>query len=255
MTDDPQTQTSEKAKFKRRKPIGVYLKECAAHLWLGIRALWPLWIGIVALIAVWFVFLNLGHQEVWFFLSNLECQEKTFRLIGMSLQLGGVATVAKGLIDSGKRSKKLNFLEKIALFFKKFPRRSVSIVTGWGRAVAPAHKGSAKGIVLPGPNTPLERRVELLEGITESLFSEVGILEGKLRAQSAELTLKMTEEVTNRKAEHKMLEEKIGELETELEMAVTGNIHIEWLGVFFFIVGIILASASPELAQVCKGMV
>jgi len=232
MTDDSQTQTSANTKNERRKPLWVYVKECVAYLWLGIRALWPLWIGIVALVAVWFILLNLG------------CQEKVIRLIGMLLQLGGVATVAKGLGDSGRLFKKPNFLEKIALLFKEFPRRRVTIRTGSGRVVASAPTGRGRGSVLPGPNTPLERRVELLEERTKSLFSEVDILEGKLRAQSDELTLKMTEEVTKRKAEHRALEEK-------LETAVIGNIHVEWWGVFFFIVGIILASASPELAQVC----
>ncbi len=229
MTDDSQTQISGKTKTESRKPLWAYLQQCAAHSRLAIRALWPLWIGIFALVAVWLILFILG------------CREKDIRLLGMFLQLGGFLTVAKGLMDSGRLFKKLTVREKIALWFKEFPRRRVTIQTGSGRGIAPAMTGSGRGMVLPGPDTPLEKRVEMLEERTTNLFSEVGELGGKLRAQSDELTLKITEEVTERKEGHRAFEE-------QLERAVIGGIHVEWWGVIFFIAGIILASASPELS-------
>ncbi|KZY47461.1 hypothetical protein A3731_07885 [Roseovarius sp. HI0049] len=230
MMDDSQTQTRAKTKTESRKPLLVYLKQCAAHLWLGICALWPLWIGIFALVAVWLILFVLG------------CREKDIRLLGMLLQLGGFLTVAKGLRDSGRLFKKPTVRERIALYFKRFPRRRVTkhIASAQGVSVSvPTARG--RGMVLPRPDTPLERRVEMLEERTTSLFREVGELEGKLRAQSDELTLKITEEVTQRRAGHRAFEE-------QLERAVIGGIHVEWWGVSFFIAGIILASASPELA-------
>lgn len=230
MTDDSQTQTSAKTNTESRKPLWVYLKQCAAHSWLGILALWPLWFSIFALVAFWMFFVVLG------------CQEKYIRLPGMLLQLGGFLTVAKGLRDSGRLFKKATVRERIALYFKKFPRRGVTnhILSAQGVSVG-ISGARARVIVSAGPNTPLEKRVQMLEERTISLFSEVGELEKKLRAQSDELTLKITEEVTQRTAEHKAFEE-------QLERAVIGGIHVEWWGVVFFIAGIILASASPELA-------
>lgn len=230
MTDDPQTQTSARTKTESRKPLWVYLKQCAAHLWLGIHALWPFWFGVFALAAVWTIVFILG------------CREKDIRLLGMFLQLGGFLTVAKGLRDSGKLFEKPTVRERIALYFKGFPRRRITnhIFSAQGIS-AKAMIGSGRGMVLPGPATPLEKRVDMLEERTKNLFSEVGELGENLRVQSDELTLKITEEATERKAGHRAFEE-------QLEKAVIGGIHVEWWGVIFFIAGIILASASPELS-------
>ncbi|MBE0412406.1 hypothetical protein [Yoonia sp.] len=229
MTDDSQTQTSAKTKTESRKPLWVYLKQCAAYSWLSIRALWPLWFGIFALVAVWSVLFILG------------CREKDIRLLGMLLQLGGFLTVAKGLRDSGRLFQKPTFRERIAIYFKGFPRPSATNHFRSAHISKKAMIETKRIVVLSGPNTPLENRVEKLEEITKSLFGEVGELGGNLRAQSDELTLKITEEVTQRKAGHRAFEE-------QLERAVIGGIHVDWWGVILFIAGIILASASPELA-------
>lgn len=231
MTDDAQKQTGAKTKTESRKPLWVYLKHCAAHLWLGIRALWPFWFGIFALVVLVSI------------VSILGCREKDIRLLGMFLQLAGFLTVAKGLRDSGRLFKKPTVRQRMALYFKGFPRSSVKnqIISAQGSTVI-AMTGSGRGMVSPGVNTPLEKRVEMLEERTKNLFSEVGELGGKLKAQSDELTLKITEEVTERKAGQRAFEE-------QLERAVIGGIHVEWSGVIFFITGIILASASPELSD------
>lgn len=69
----------------------------------------------------------------------------------------------------------------MALYFKRFPRRSVTnhILSAQGIS-AKAMFGIGRINVLHGPNTPLEKRVEMLEERTTNLFSEVGELEGKL---------------------------------------------------------------------------
>ena len=80
MTDDSRTHSSAKAETERRKPLWVYLKQCAAHLWLGIRALWPFWVlAVCPIVFFW------------------DCPERDIRFLGMFLQLVGFLTVAKGL--------------------------------------------------------------------------------------------------------------------------------------------------------------
>jgi hypothetical protein len=153
----------------RGKPLCVYLKQCTAHLWLGIRALRPFGLGICALVAVWLFVFYFGYRE------------NHIRLLGMFLQLFGFLTVAKGLRDSGTLFKKPTVRERMALYFKRFPRRSVTnhILSAQGIS-AKAMFGIGRINVLHGPNTPLEKRVEMLEERTTNLFSEVGELEGKL---------------------------------------------------------------------------
>lgn len=230
MTDDTQTQTSAKGKTESRKPLWVYFKQCAVHFWLGISALWPFWFAIFSLLAVYSI------------ISVLGCRERDIRLLGMVLQLFGFLTVAKGMRDSGRLFKKPTVRERVALYFRGFPRRSVKnqFISGLGTS-SKGMLGSGRGMVSPGQDTTLEKRVEMLEERTKNLFVEVGELGGKLRKQWDELTLKITEEATERKAGHRAFEE-------QLETAVIGGIHIEWWGVVFFIFGIIFASASPELS-------
>ncbi len=231
MNIDPQAKkTNANTNTESRKlHWWVYFNQCAAHLWLGIRALWPLWFGSFALVAIWIIIVIFG------------CREKGIRLLGMFLQLVGFLTVAKGLRDSSRLFKKPTILERIALYFNGFPRRRVMINSMSGQFSGPAATASVRASVSPGSDTPLERRVEMLEEKTEHLFSQVGELGKRLRAQSEDLTRKITEEGTQRKEGH-------GAFEKMLERAVIGGIHVEWWGVFLFIAGIILASASPELA-------
>jgi uncharacterized protein (TIGR04206 family) len=220
----------KKTKTESRKPHWwVYLKQCAAYLWRGICALWPLWVCIFAVAAF------------WKFLAFFGCVEKDFRLLGMLLQLVGVLTVAKVLIDSGRLFKKPTFRERIAQYFKRFPRRHVPIHGSLSAQEEGHDIARVRVFVSPSPDTPLEKRVEMLEEKTKNLFSEVDELGEKIRAQSDGLALKITEEVTQRKAGQRAFEE-------QLESAIIGGSHVEWWGVIFFIVGIILASTSPELA-------
>jgi hypothetical protein len=230
MTDDSETQTSAKTKTESRMPLRVYLKRFTAHLWLGIRDLWPFWLGICALAAVWLILFYFGYHE------------SCIRLLGMILQLVGFVIVARGLIESGKLFEQPTVRERVAFYFKRFPRRSVTnhFLSPQGISTGAPVIGSARVNVLAGPDTPLEKRVQMLEELTKNLLNEVGKLGEKLGAHSNKLALNITEEVTERKAGHRALEEK-------LVRAVIGGIHVEWWGVFFFIVGIILASASPEI--------
>ncbi|MGR3508690.1 MAG: hypothetical protein ACU0CQ_17470 [Sulfitobacter sp.] len=230
MTDVSQTQTSAKTNTDSRKPCWVYVKQCAAHLWLGILCLRPLWFSIFALFAFWIIFGILG------------CPEKYIRLSGMALQLFGVLTVAKVLRDSGRLFKTATVREKIALYFKSLPRRRIRnrILSAQGISAGRSFV-RGRGIGVPGPDSPLEKRVQMLEERTINLFDEVGEPGKKLRAQSNELTLQITEEATQRKAGHRAFEK-------QLERAIIGGIYVEWWGVVFFIAGIVLASASPELA-------
>jgi|GEM_PF-876383 len=109
-----------------------------------------------------------------------------------------------------------------------------------------ASAGKAKISIVPGPDTPLKRRVEILEEETKNLLGLVEKLETNLGAQSKELTLKIKEEIAERKAAHRSFEE-------QLERALIGDIHIDWWGVIFFIIGIILAGLSPEISDFLSG--
>lgn len=103
----------------------------------------------------------------------------------------------------------------------------------------------AKVSIVPSPDTPLKRRVEILEEETKNVLAAVEKLETNLGTQSKELTRKIKEEIAARKAAHRSFEE-------QLERALIGDIHIDWWGVIFFIIGIILAGLSPEISDLLE---
>lgn len=231
MVDDPKTQVMTES----RKPLWVYFKQSVAHLWLGICALWPIWVVIFSLVAIWIILVRFG------------CGENYFRLLGTALQISGVITVAIRLRGAERLFEKPTIRERVSTYFKNFPRRRVAnqIIAAQGISMT-ASAGKAKISIVPGPDTPLKRRVEILEEETKNLLGLVEKLETNLGAQSKELTLKIKEEIAERKAAHRNFEE-------QLERALIGDIHIDWWGVIFFIIGIILAGLSPEISDLLSG--
>ena len=231
MADEPQTQI----RTESRKPRWVYLKQSAAHLWLGICALWPLWVVIFSLVAFWMILVCFG------------CGENYIRWLGTALQISGVITVAIRLRGAERLFGKATIRERVSIYFNNFPRRHVSnqIITAQGISMA-ASTGKARVSIAPGPDTTLKRRVEILEDETKNLFVAVEELGTNLGAQSKELALKINGEIAERKASHRSFEE-------QLKRALIGDIHIDWWGIIFFIIGIILASLSPEISDFLSG--
>lgn len=230
MADDPQTPI----RTASRKPLWVYFKQSVAHLWLGICALWPIWAVNFSLIAFWIILVCFG------------CGENYIRLLGTALQISGVITVAIRLRGAERLFKKPTIRERISTYFKRFPRRRIAnqIITAEGVSMA-ASVMQAKVSIVPSPDTPLKRRVEILEEETKNVLAAVEKLETNLGTQSKELTRKIKEEIAARKAAHRSFEE-------QLERALIGDIHIDWWGVIFFIIGIILAGLSPEISDLLE---
>ena len=238
MTDDSQAKLSANTTKKIHKPFWTFLKQIAAYFWVGIRSLWPFWLFIVGLF---------GLATICAFVPALDCQEIHIRLLGMFLQLLGVLTVAKGLRDSARLFDKQSILESIVAYLKEVPRRRVIIHDLVANDIVtdrPALGRPSLSVSL-GPDAPLEKRVEMLDKIISELSGHVEEIEAQLQAQCDNLMLSITDEATHRKADYRAIKEK-------LEKAVIGGIHVEWLGVIFFIAGIILASASPELASLLR---
>jgi hypothetical protein len=173
------------------------------------------------------------------------CLERQIRLSGMGLQLLGVVLVGVGLRDTRRA-------------FEDQPTTWQAIKRWWsGRPpFGPQHHvlhaagiaagtsfGSSRARVSPGPNTPLEQRVTMLEQQYTSLFDEVGTLTAETKKKTDEISNALDEERTERQQADKWTKD-------QLKRAVAEGIPLGRLGVIFFLIGITAGTASLEIASI-----
>lgn len=215
--------------FKRRLRLwGKWLLE-------GFIGICPILIFIILLLTVIMVF---KPQIV-----SLGCREQGIRILGMILQLLGFGGVAYGLRQASNLFQKTSSINKIKEYFKRFPSPKnqtthlrASNITSTSEVTSPRLTQTA------GPKATLEYRIGLLETQSKEQNERVGDLEGEL--QNAKSKLKNTIDLEK--------EERVsGDIETKKMMAeaAVGGIHIEWYSLLCFVIGIILASASPEISS------
>jgi hypothetical protein len=169
------------------------------------------------------------------------CLEQKVRLAGLVLQLSGFATIALKL-----RSAQHQFqlpTTNIWLWLKQFPRFPSSHVflSAAGTALATS-SASARMRVSAGPATPLNRRVELLEQKYAELFDEVGRLDQEVKANAREISEALKAESDERQKADRRHDE-------QLQEAIAGHLHLDWAGVWYFVLGTIAGTASGELAR------
>lgn len=202
-----------------------WLREVA--IWLC--ELWVLWVGL-ALVAVTF---HVGFRA--------ECLERGIRVAGMLLQLVGFALVAFVLMNTGKLFARAQPVQFIRAWLRRFPKYGPrNVILGAGGATLGVFTASGRGRVTSGPNTPLEDRVAMLERGYASLFDEVGKVDERLVAHVKDTKDSFTRESSDRKL-------AIDQVTERLTSAVAGDLHLQILGVVLFVLGVIAASASPEL--------
>lgn len=80
----------------------------------------------------------------------------------------------------------------------------------------------------------------ILENL-RGLHSQMSEIEGTIRTTKHELGSQIAERFNE-------LKEGERQVKRQLEEALVGGLHIEWWGIVLFVVGIILASTSPEIA-------
>ena len=192
-----------------------------------------------ALVVVFLVGILIFFRSRW---SVFGCVEQDIRLSGWLLQLIGFIQVANGLRTTEMAFGKPSPLERLKAYFANFPAREVRSVTvnASGAAVA-TMSGHGAGVVVRS-NPTLEQRVEDIENAVDQLEKNTGKLRLDLSRETSRLDEKMSEVAGD-------FRERVNEIEERLEDLMIGTSHVEWFGVGLFVLGVTLASASPELAS------
>ena len=173
--------------------------------------------------------------------------EPFIRLIGLALQILGIATVIWGILETRAFFGRPTLLVKVRNWIDRCPLRAVKISVGVGTAVARGVAGKLRGhgSAPINPSAPtderlanLEKNVSLLHeritAVTRDLDTDIGALRSQVERESEE--------------RHR----GTAEVRKQLEGVATGGIHITSIGAAWLFVGVVLSTAAPELATLLK---
>jgi len=176
--------------------------------------------------------------------ATLPSWEPRIRITGLLLQLMGIATVAFGLRETRKLFRRPSLADIVRKWLKRFPKFTVEtrVIVGTGKLTVGGAAATAFGTVSPLPTASLEEKVAALEK---------GLAQCNMVIHETQRRLE--EEACNRSSaiESERRERGAGDDRTQklIEEAAAGGLHLEATGVFWLSVGVILATASNEIAR------
>lgn len=212
-----------------------------------IKALWN-WLAEpkYAWVALAIVFLALGicYSLICF---GPYTSEPVIRHTGLVLQVFGIGTVAWGISDTRALFGHPSFVSKAMDWLSRFPlRRSASIVGLAGLSCGTVIC-SARGFASynAGENPTIESRIDALEKNVDAINNRISETQNQIDQEVSKMTVALKQEELSRKEEYLSIREK-------LEATGTGGVHISAIGALWLFVGVILSTASPEIATLFK---
>ena len=175
-------------------------------------------------------------------LPLIECKEREVRWAGIVLQIIGFCLVGWQLIKISRKFGVPSFLSRIATYWRRFPspfKKNIELAVGFSGTMSGNFDARVK--VVPGPHATLEKRVNILESEIKDLQGDLNKVNSTLNSQKDESKKSLEELRSDTAKEMKQIKEL-------LNNAFVGEIHLDWIGFFYLLAGIVLASGAPEIA-------
>ena len=174
-------------------------------------------------------------------------EEKCIRLVGMWLQLFGVSTVIWGIAETRLQFGRPSVFSLATAWIRRFPPYRLQAITGYFHAPMPDFTVEAYGTVSAAPpaNPTLEERLARLEGRELELREAIQLTNQRIEQRARQGEAALANESTAR-------ERVAQDILRRLEVTVTGGVHITAIGSIWLLVGVVLGTASPELAAFIK---
>lgn len=181
--------------------------------------------------------------------------EGELRLTAGVLELMGIVCVALGISDVRRQFKLKPLGDEVRAELTKFVADMIARVRrllGLRQdAIAPvigavAHatltlSARGRGKVRPGPQASLEERMQSLEQIVDGMVDAVWRIEDDLLRETTEREKVLATERALREAADTQLEQAIHQY-------AVGGIRLEIVGLFWLVLGVLLATLAPELS-------
>lgn len=199
--------------------------------WLGEA--WPVWGAIAAIVTVAGITMQLPGKL-----------EDRIRYCGVTLELFGILTVVHGIKDKQRLLKETSYFEIFRNWLKRRYRWGAKPKVISAELFANASATASMNATIwrgPGPDPSLEARVVALEANLKTLREIHAETENQLAAEKRQ-------RVETIDKERQLRESAIRQLQTQLVELGVGNIHVEAVGVFWLLVGMVLSTISAEIA-------
>lgn len=171
------------------------------------------------------------------------------RYTGLLLELLGIGAVAAGLLGKARFGDEPGPLARARANLRDAASALRSAFTGPRTYTAHAQSvlgsvrasGTVKARVYASKNATTDHRGEVLETRLGTLEAETDELERRLKREIQEFRQALAQETRARTTDTEALRSHIGNV-------VAADLHIEWMGVWWLALGIVLATISPDLA-------
>jgi hypothetical protein len=171
--------------------------------------------------------------------------EFQIRLSGLVLQWFGLGTVVYGIRDTRKLFEHPSIMQLLRDKVSRIPRwRLHKIAIGDGVSVLNGATVCGRGYAWNNvnPAAPIQEQMDALKNNVESLKRQLTNLHGEMDSGLHGHSESLRQEQESRREGDERLHQR-------LEAAETGGLHISLMGVFWLVVGLLLSTVSPEIAQ------
>lgn len=207
----------------RLKQIGPWLRE-PRHAWLSL--------SIIALALV----VALGPLA----------SEPVIRLTGLVLQVMGIGTVAWGISETRALFGHPSFASRLKEWLARFPLLQKNHVIAVAGIAMGAATGKARAYGTHSPTSPtIESRIEAIE-------KNVTAIHERITHTQREMDEEFHKSAEALKREEQLRQESDGAIREKLEATGTGGVHISAIGASWLFVGVVLSTASTEIAKLVK---
>lgn len=201
-----------------------------------VRA-FPFWVAVVGIASVATVSVLVGRTPV---------EQAT--MAGAGMELLGLIAVAVGLSKLRRQFGRPSLADSVGAWFRELPsvfkKQDTRIITGTANLSVKVH-GSMTATVRPGPNSTIDRRVELLEKAVEQLRDDQRRQFDQHERTLAKLTTDLTTEQRDR-------EQAVEKLRGTVEDLAVGGLHFEFVGVVWLFLGIFLGTLPDQSVAIIR---
>jgi len=168
------------------------------------------------------------------------------RLSGAVLELLGICTVAKGVIDKSKQFGTPGVRGRIREWLRRCPiRKRDQILRGVGMAGESEAAGHLTVRMTPRQDATLEQRVKALEENFRQLDGDLNTIRQNHRKDIDTIRRRFDEERQSRQQQETALK-------SELTRLGVGNLYWEGLGTMWLILGVPLTSISAQITHLLR---
>lgn len=166
------------------------------------------------------------------------------RYFGLAFQSLGILTVVRGLRARERLFRVRSLADGVRQWWRRWPRwtpGSHTVIAGTGSigmVGGEARLSTWRGVP---PDADLPARVAALEANVERLRTDIQQHDKDIQAERHQRAEALA-------AERQIRESATRDLSTKLEGLGASGIHVEWAGVFWLIVGAVLATIPAEVA-------